>query len=143
MEILHFDSRRKFLLAPLLVGLSATVCAASLVSPPLYSHGGPSGGNVVCRIFQYGAASGEPIGTTAIYSNASTAPLVLNANSCNPSTGLQRNANCSYSAQIAGNLSYTCVFSASGAAGGRYTGTIEIQDSANNVLEHEAMLPAN
>lgn len=142
MELMNHAARSKALVMTLLAGLSISVHAESLVSPPLYSRGGPAGGTVVCRIFQYGAASGEPLGTMAIYSNASTTPVPLSFNTCN-SSGLQRNASCNYGAQIAGNLSYTCVFQASGAAWGNYTGTIEIQDSANNVLQREVMLPRN
>jgi len=144
MDIVNRVRRNKILLTSLLAGLSAaSVNAESLVSPPLYSRGGPAGGNVLCRIFQYGAASGEPLGTVAIYSNASTAPVPLSVNTCNASTGLQRNASCVFGAQIAGNLSYTCVFTASGQAWGNYTGSIEIQDSSNDVLEHEAMVRGN
>ncbi len=141
MEFINRAVRSKTVLATLLAGLSISIHAETLVSPPLYSRAGPAGGTVVCRIFQYGAASGEPLGTMAIFANNSTAPVPLSFNTCNASTGLSRFGSCYYGAQIAGNLSHTCVFQATGGAFGRYSGTIEIQDSANNVLQHEVMLP--
>jgi hypothetical protein len=41
-----------------------------------------------------------------------------------------------------GNLSYTCQLVSSGLTA-RYTGTIEIQDGAFNVLAREVMMPVH
>ena len=123
----------------LAMSFSSAAWAESLVSPPVFSKGGPTGGTVTCRIFQFAPTVGEPLRALAIYTNASTAPLPLLFNTCNLSAGLRQNENCSYGARIAGNLSHTCVFISAGGAGAQYTGSIEIQDSQFNVLEHEAM----
>ncbi|WP_057972956.1 hypothetical protein [Lysobacter antibioticus] len=133
-------AQAKMIIAFLLAMLfSSAAWAESLVSPPLFSKGGPSGGTVTCRIFQFGSTVGEPLRALAIYTNTSAAPVPLAFNTCNVSSGLRQNENCSYGARIAGNLSYTCVFISAGGAGAQYTGTIEIQDSQFNVLEREAM----
>lgn len=134
------NARTKMMVACVLaMSFSAASWAESLVSPPVFSKGGPSGGTVTCRIFQFGPTVGEPIRALAVYANTSSAPLPLSFNTCNVSSGLRQNENCSYGARIVGNVSHTCVFISGGGAGAQYTGTIEIQDSAFNVLEREAM----
>src|SRR5262249_20670433 len=112
--------------------------AEVLISPPVFVQGGPAGGTVTCRIFQFSALTGEPIATPQVFSNVSASPIPLSFNSCRP---LGRNENCSFGVPITGNLSYTCTFGSGGLNGSHYTGTIEIQDSGGNVLAREAMRP--
>lgn len=134
------NARTKMMVALLLATFfSSASWAESLISPPVFSKGGPNGGTVTCRIFQFGATVGEPLRALAVYNNVSSAPVPLSFNTCNVSTGLRQNENCSYGARIVGNVSHTCVFISGGGAGAQYTGSIEIQDSQFNVLEHEAM----
>ena len=93
---------------------------------------------MTCRIFQFSTSFAEPITPPLIFSNGSASPIPLSFNSCRP---LKQNESCNYGAKITGNLSYTCTFGSGGENGAHYTGTIEIQDGAGNVLAREAMRP--
>ena len=113
-----------------------------MVSPPIYVKGGPTGGLATCRIHQYANTNANPEAIEYhIFSNISTSPEPIIATNC-PSSGLHLNQSCNFSARIMGNLSYTCQLVSSGLTA-RYTGTIEIQDGAFNVLAREVMMPVH
>ena len=114
-----------------LIGLSGIAQADMLGGGPVY--GGPAsvGGQITCRIFNYGLSSAT-ITARQIWNNTNpSSPETLVADSCN--VALQPTKYCAFTAFIPGNLAFSCRVIAIG-QDVKLSGVAEVKDASSTIL---------
>ncbi len=112
-----------------LIGLSGVAHADLLAGGPVYGGPGSAGGQITCRIFNYGVTA-VSISTRQIWSNTNVAmPFV--SDTCN--VALQPAQYCAFTANIPGNLAFSCRLVATG-TDVKLSGVAEVKNSASTIL---------
>ena len=112
-----------------LIGLSGIAQADILGGGPVY--GGPAsvGGQITCRIFNYGLSSVK-ITTRQIWNNTNAAETLV-SDMCN--AALQPTKYCAFTASIGGNLAFSCRVVATG-NDVKISGVAEVKNSSSAIL---------
>ena len=117
-----------------LVGLSGTAQAEIFGAGPVYGGPGSVGGRINCRLFNYGVFS-VTITSAQIFTNTNVLVTPI-SNTCTTSStnpALAPGRYCAVTAQIAGNLAYSCRIVASGTET-KLSGVAEVQAPNFSVL---------
>ena len=112
-----------------LIGLSGAAQADMLGGGPVY--GGPAsvGGQITCRIFNYGL-SPVTITTRQIWNNTNSLQSLV-SDTCN--VVLQPARYCAFTASIVGNFAFSCRVVATG-TDVKLSGVAEVKNSSSTVL---------
>ncbi|WP_133717204.1 MULTISPECIES: hypothetical protein [Methylocaldum] len=112
-----------------LIGFCGTAQAEIFAGGPAYGGPGSVGGNISCRIFNYGL-SPVTITQRQIFTNTNET-VAPSSDTCDAE--LQPATYCAFVAPIQGNLAYSCWLTATG-TDTRLSGVAEIQASDFSVL---------
>ncbi len=112
-----------------LIGLSGAAQADMLGGGPVYGGPTSAGGQITCRIFNYGLSS-VFISTRQIFTNTNVS-IVPTSDTCN--VALQPTKYCAFTATIPGNLAFSCRVVATG-TDVKLSGVAEVKNSSSTIL---------
>jgi hypothetical protein len=113
-----------------LVSINALAATAQYAAGPLYGGQSEPGGDLTCRIYNFTTQIVD-ITLKQITDNQQVTTNNFDSDSCPTHLGSTRN--CAFSLHIPGRLAYSCRVYTSG-TDPRISGTLEIQNSAHNIL---------
>ena len=115
----------------ILIGLGGVAQAEMFGGGPVYGGTASIGGQITCRIFNYGVSS-VSISTRQIWNNTNpVAPEPLVGDTCN--VVLAPTKYCAFTANIPGNLAYSCRVIATG-IDVKLSGVAEVKNPASSVI---------